>query len=93
MHELPAPGSDGYIVFYTNPTCTELCDGPDKSCIRQVIHSSFQGFNISGDFEVSDVHGHYMYRDINGEGSGELEGLTGIAQIEAGIEMMYADDL
>ncbi len=57
------------------------------------MHSSFQGFNISGDFEVSDVHGHYTYRNINGDGNGELEGLTGIAQIEAGIEMMDADDL
>ncbi len=95
MHELPTPGPDGYIVFYTNPTCTELCDGPDASCMRQVMHSSFQGFNITGHFEVSDVHGHNTYRDRNAvpEGVDKIHGLTGIAQVEGGLGEMDEDSM
>jgi hypothetical protein len=59
--DLPEPNADGYRVFYTNPTCEELCDGPGPTCVMQRIHESFKGVSVDNDFTVSDAYGHNAY--------------------------------
>ncbi len=85
MLELPTPGLDGYMTFYTDPTCTELCSGPSANCIKQTIHNSFTGFNISGVFDVSDVHGVNVYQSSELPDGSRISGLRGIVEIERGL--------
>lgn len=81
--DLPEPNSAGYMAFYTNPTCEELCTGPSPNCILQRIHSSFDGIGIDGTFVTNDVHGHHGYRP---EGPrGVPDGGRGIAQEEGAL--------
>lgn len=81
--DLPEPNSDGYIAFYTNPTCEELCDGPSPNCILQRIHSSFTGHSIDDVFVTNDAHGHnpYIVEGPRGVPSGQ----RGIAQVEGAL--------
>lgn len=81
--DLPAPNPSGYMAFYTNPTCEELCTGPGPNCVLQRIHSSFDGLSIDGTFATNDVHGHNPY-EVEGP-RGVPMGQRGIAQEEGAL--------
>lgn len=81
--DLPEPNADGYMVFYTNPTCDALCDGPGPNCVMQRMHSSFDGVSLDETYATNDAHGHFPYEP---EGPrGVITGLQGIAQVEGAL--------
>jgi hypothetical protein len=88
-HALPEPNADGYHVFYTDPYCGKLCDGPGKNCVMQKIHSSFKGLTVNQHYEVSDMHGHNTYEIAHPDGIDAFEsekgGLNGVRQVEGAL--------
>lgn len=83
MHDLPEPNADGYIIFYTNNVCEELCDGPGKDCMRQVIHKSFTGLRANGGrYVTSDVYGHHTYKKAT-----DFREKNGIAEVEDALSL------
>lgn len=81
--DLPEPNADGYRVFYTNPTCDELCEGPGPKCIMQRVHNSFDGVSTDGIYVTNDAHGHFTY--VLAGANGELDSHDGIAQVEGAL--------
>jgi hypothetical protein len=79
--ELPEPNADGYRVWYTDPTCTQLCDGPGRTCVMQRMHTSFHGVSIDGKFATSDAHGHNIYF-VEGD---DADFFGNIAQVEGAL--------
>lgn len=94
-YQLPEAGSDGYMKFYTNSYCTEICSGPSSDCVMQKIHKSFTGLTMDGHYEVTDVHGHNTYEfkhaidDFDDEN--EVKGLRGIRQVEGALGINVED--
>lgn len=86
---IPEPGKRNNGVFYTDPECTTVLDGPGPNAVRQYMVDGFK-LNIEGAYAVNDIHGtHYYERQRSNldDFSDEKKSLRGFKNLDGGMAM------
>lgn len=83
--EIPKRGDD--YVFYTDPYCKEIVDGPGENAVRQVMKPGFKA-SLDGGFGVNDpwARGTYSKNRDCVLGCEEDETFSGFQDMEGAIE-------
>ena len=87
--DIPKRGSD--YVFYTDPYCTEIRDGPGPDSVRQVMKPGFE-VSLDGGYGVNDPWGRGTYQKSRDciVGCEEDKTFFGYQDIEGAIEKKNA---